>query len=528
MSNRLTAVTDSGGNTWIKIRSFGMSGHNSDGEMWYAIGVNPVTTVTATAAKNTTMAIEVHEFSGLDASSPVDVYDGASYTGTIADSGPATPTGSTDVAVGFIAGHASTQPITITVGGYTTQAQQTSRNSVSLVTGYQVLTLSATQHFTGTFSAAMYWASGVTLFKAAPSTPGPSPSPSPLPSPSPSPSPSALPSPSPSPSPSALPSPSPSPSPSPAPGGSCNLTTPIRAAFYYGWYPENWTQGGIYPATHYNPSAGFYSLDSNPQIIQDQIASMQYGNIQAGIATWWGQGSRTDNRVNALLAFAHGTTFCWTLYYEPALNATQAASDLSYIAAHYASDPNYLHVNGKPVLFVYSRAVATCTDVATWHSLNSGFYLNLQVFAGYRTCAGQPDSWHQYGPAVAEDHQSGYSFSISPGFNKYDEATPRLVRDPVRWAQNVTDMVNSHEPWQLITTFNEWMEGTSIESATEWQSASGQGVYMDALHATGFSMVTAAVSQLLAPSTVQPSPTPQGSAMNVAFAARIAFPRVLP
>jgi hypothetical protein len=216
--------------------------------------------------------------------------------------------------------------------------------------------------------------------------------------------------------------------------------------------------------------------------VRDQIASMQYGHIQAGIATWWGQGSKTDGRINGLLAAAHGTTFCWTLYYEPALSATQAASDLTYIASHYGSDPNFLHVNGKPVVFVYSRAIATCADVATWHSVNNGFYLNLQVFVGYRTCAGQPDSWHQYGPAVAEDHQSGFSFSISPGFNKYSEGAPRLVRDPARWAQNVADMVNSHEPWQLITTFNEWMEGTSVESAAEWQSSSGQGVYMDALH----------------------------------------------
>jgi hypothetical protein len=299
------------------------------------------------------------------------------------------------------------------------------------------------------------------------------------------------------------PSPSPSPIPPPSQTGSCNLTTPIRAAFYYGWYPENWTQSGIYPATRYNPSSGFYSLDAGSQIMTDQIASMQYGHIQAGIATWWGQASKTDGRISALLAAAHGTSFCWTLYYEPALNATQAASDLSYIASHYASDPNFLHVNGKPVVFVYSRAVASCADVATWHSVNNGFYLNLQVFVGYRTCAGQPDSWHQYGPAVAADHQSGFSYSISPGFNKYSEAAPRLVRDPARWAQDVANMVASHEPWQLITTFNEWMEGTSIESATEWQSASGQGVYMDALHNVGFSVVGLATRGLLAAPAVQ-------------------------
>jgi hypothetical protein len=43
-------------------------------------------------------------------------------------------------------------------------------------------------------------------------------------------------------------------------------------------------------------------------------------------------------------------------------------------------------------------------------------------------------------------------------------------------------MVASREPWQLVTTFNEWGEGTSVESASEWSSASGYGAYLDVLH----------------------------------------------
>ncbi|MFL5761147.1 MAG: metallophosphoesterase family protein, partial [Thermomicrobiales bacterium] len=51
--------------------------------------------------------------------------------------------------------------------------------------------------------------------------------------------------------------------------------------------------------------------------------------------------------------------------------------------------------------------------------------------------------------------------------------------------QNVRDMVASGAPWQLVTTFNEWGEGTAVESATEWQSGSGYGAYLDALHTNG-------------------------------------------
>lgn len=40
----------------------------------------------------------------------------------------------------------------------------------------------------------------------------------------------------------------------------------------------------------------------------------------------------------------------------------------------------------------------------------------------------------------------------------------------------------SNARWQLVLTFNEWPEGTSVESATEWATPSGYGTYLDALH----------------------------------------------
>ena len=46
-------------------------------------------------------------------------------------------------------------------------------------------------------------------------------------------------------------------------------------------------------------------------------------------------------------------------------------------------------------------------------------------------------------------------------------------------------MMSSGEDWQLITSFNEWGEGTSVESAKQWASPSGQGSYLDALHDDG-------------------------------------------
>ncbi len=263
---------------------------------------------------------------------------------------------------------------------------------------------------------------------------------------------------------------------------------PIRAAFYYGWFPEAWKQLGIYPYTNYTPQLGYYS-STDPSILKQHIAMMQYGNIQAGIASWWGQGSQTDTKIPGLLSAASGTSFRWSLYYEQESQGdptpAQIQSDLTYIRDRYAGDPSFLRVNGKFVVFVYADGNDACGMADRWKQGNTvGAYVVLKVFSGYRLCTSQPDNWHQYAPAVAADRQSNYSYSISPGFWLVGNSV-RLTRDLTRWEQNVRDMIASGTNWQLVTTFSEWGEGTAVEPAVEWASPSGYGQYLGALHYNG-------------------------------------------
>src|SRR5262245_52195535 len=81
---------------------------------------------------------------------------------------------------------------------------------------------------------------------------------------------------------------------------------PIRAAFYYPWYPENWSAGSFVPFTKLHPLLGAYDSGSSA-LIRAHIAALRYGRFSAAIASWWGQGSRTDRRVPALLAAARQT-----------------------------------------------------------------------------------------------------------------------------------------------------------------------------------------------------------------------------
>ena len=263
---------------------------------------------------------------------------------------------------------------------------------------------------------------------------------------------------------------------------------PIRAAFYYPWFPETWGNLAT-PNTHFHPSLGYYDASSS-SVIATHVSQMQGAKITAGIASWWGQGTPTNGRIPALLRGADGTSFRWSLYYEPEgigdPTVAQIQSDLAYITTTYGRDTNYLRVNGKPVLFVYADANDGCGMADRWKQANTyGVYVMLKVFSGYATCASQPDGWHQYGPA-ARTHQVGNdSYTISPGFWLYTSATPQLDRDLTTWSQNIRSMVASGAKWQLISTFNEWGEGTAIEPAAEWGTA-----YLDALRNDGVTSST--------------------------------------
>lgn len=261
---------------------------------------------------------------------------------------------------------------------------------------------------------------------------------------------------------------------------------PIHAAFYYPWFPEAWHQQGFDPFTNYHPSLGFY--DDRAAITDAHIAAMRYGGQDAAIASWWGQGTATDGRVPALLEAAASTPFRWTLYFEQESLGNPSAASIStalgYIDQHYGHAKAYLRVQGHPVIFVYADSGDGCATAARWADANANgrFYVVLKVFPGYLGCAAQPQAWHQYAPAVRADSQPGQSFAISPGFYKRGEIAPRLPRDPAGWRSTVDQMVASGTPWQLVTTFNEWGEGTSVESAQEWATSSGDGSYLDALH----------------------------------------------
>ena len=138
------------------------------------------------------------------------------------------------------------------------------------------------------------------------------------------------------------------------------------------------------------------------------------------------------------LAAADGTGFKWSLYYEEQgysdPSVAQIQSDLSYIKANYATNPNFLTIDGKPVIFVYAGSDDGCAMAQRWNEANAteGFYTVLKVFSGYAACASDASAWHQYAPAEAEDDQAGLFVHHLARLLSRADPSARPVPQPVR------------------------------------------------------------------------------------------------
>jgi hypothetical protein len=247
---------------------------------------------------------------------------------------------------------------------------------------------------------------------------------------------------------------------------------------------------GLDPFTHYQPSMGFYDAGS-PQVIAKQIRAMQWGHIGAATYSWWGRASQTDQRLAEHLAAGARAGFRWAVYYEaegygdPSVDEIRA--DLTYLRDTYSQSPGYLKIDNRFVVFVYGDADdgVDCEVAQRWSQANTvGAYVVLKSFGGYSRCTAYADAWHAYSSDRYELGLGRYDYSISPGFYFAKDSAPSRARNLTTWTRSVRRMTASPAQFHYVISFNEWGEGTSIESASQWASRSGFGRYLDVLHAS--------------------------------------------
>ena len=251
---------------------------------------------------------------------------------------------------------------------------------------------------------------------------------------------------------------------------------PITAAFFYPWYPSHWTENGSFPYTNFTPELGLYS-SMDDAAISEQLSMAEQAHLDAFISSWWERDETTDLTLQHILSVTEqvGSDVRWAVYYEREGYSDpdwlQIAWDLQYLSEKAFDFPAYLRVGGKPVVFVYGQGNEACSMVDRWLQARQlggvDVYVVLKVFEGYTDCSSQPDAWHEYNPTLRFSHALPDSVSVSPGFWKAGEQSV-LPRDAERFEISVQWMALSQASWQLITTWNEWAEGTGIEPTEQF------------------------------------------------------------
>lgn len=269
-------------------------------------------------------------------------------------------------------------------------------------------------------------------------------------------------------------------------------------AFYYPWYGTPSGPSGRWvhwdPAKRNftdTPSLGPYDSRS-PALLRQHIEWALTSGIDGFISSWWGQNSFEDQAFRQLLKVAEEMGFQVTVYYETAANKEQVLRDFRYLLDRYGSSPAFLKWQGKPVIFVYGRVTGDQIPLLDWdgvfsslqtegrnavfigdglseelayffdgiHTYNVAGQTSFQITALYRTAA-----------ALAKKRGRLFAATVIPGYDdtinrkpglRVDRRNGALYRD--LW-QSALDV---NPDWVLITSFNEWHEGTEIEPSQEY------------------------------------------------------------
>ena len=289
-------------------------------------------------------------------------------------------------------------------------------------------------------------------------------------------------------------------------------------AFWFGWYGNphvsgnwaKWQPDASHQAaadTAFAPTDGLYD-SHDPVQLERQIAEAVSAGVTGFVADWWGPGTFGDGSLALLLKAAHAhpgfrvSAILDTLEGNGAAgHVSSAVNDLSYLIRNYGSDPAWLKVDSKPVVFIYDHAAAQLS-LPLWTSVlaqirsqtpNGIFAIEprydrawIEAFDGAFTWGAglnleerRPDASYA---AALEHFQMGTALARSAGklscayvFPGYDDT--RLGRPHPKVMSRAAGQLYSalwqaaiaaRPDWILIGTWNEWLEGTEIEPAAQY------------------------------------------------------------
>ena len=295
-------------------------------------------------------------------------------------------------------------------------------------------------------------------------------------------------------------------------GLSAALLTPLRAlaqtrppkqvlAFYYGWYgaPGHTT---LDDAPEQPVGGPYDSLD--PATIERQVNQARSAGLTGFIASWWGQGDRTDQQLPHLLDAAGKAGLDIAAYMEAATSADALSRDILYIYQTYGQHPAWLRLDGKPVIFLYDRVLQTL-GLDGWQKARAQVEAAAPGALAFIATGNGPKQIAERAPVFDGVHiydmpfylSSPHTFewlwrssfyhswvraqkglrvttaTVMPGYNDSkisNRPLPRPIvgRNNGRTLRDLFSAAIAADPdWILIVSFNEWHEGSEIEPSAQ-------------------------------------------------------------
>ena len=299
-------------------------------------------------------------------------------------------------------------------------------------------------------------------------------------------------------------------------------------AFYYPWYGNpigpsgewyHWSgvnQTVILSSTDY-PLLGAYD-SRDPSVVTAQVLMAREAGIDGFISSWWGPGSFEDQSLPVLLSVAGRLNLSVAINYETVRTLTEAqmVSELTYAVRQYGSNPAYMRVNGRPVIFIYA-AFALGRDSAFWLGVRKGLEANVgptymvgdipndasyvNVFDGYQNYVAlnstvMAQNYNYWASSMSQGlpgmtfadvlnlvhkgttvpyEQKALFYTLIPGSDR--TGANRTGNGPVLYesrdggklyAANWQGAISNHAMSVLIVSWNEWHEGSELEPSRQY------------------------------------------------------------
>lgn len=271
------------------------------------------------------------------------------------------------------------------------------------------------------------------------------------------------------------------------------VPSPLRAdqpprvfAFYYAWFDENsWTPNHVadIPAEQY--------VSRDPNAIARQIDQANSAGIDSFVVSWLGPGNPTDERFRAMLDLAGGKGFSATIDFEANRFGSRDAliQALTYVRDQLMPHGAFARVNGKPILFFWRQQVRSVEEWAEIRNIvdpnrdqiwiAEGVNIAYQrVFDGHHlySIAWSPDVNYTLNDWSKRVRRAGadklWVATVMPGYD--DTRTTRgdkfaRNRENGNFYRATWNAAMASRPdFVVITSFNEWVEGSQIEPSVSY------------------------------------------------------------